>query len=129
MRLADGPAPATASGQAPAPDSEAIFAAAVAAFVAGRDAVAEVRDDIMFEDHPAPRRLAPYAAAMAATAFRDGVEAGDGRIVLLYDPDGHEGWTGSFRVVAQVHADVEEEMAADPLLGEVGWSWLTEALD
>ncbi|MGC1757527.1 MAG: DUF3000 family protein, partial [Trebonia sp.] len=129
MRLADGPAPATASGQAPAPDSEVIFAAAVAAFEAGRDAVAEVRGDIMFEDHPAPRRLAPYAAAMAATAFRDGMEAGDGRIVLLYDPDGHEGWTGSFRVVAQVHADVEEEMAADPLLGEVGWSWLTEALD
>ena len=29
----------------------------------------------------------------------------------------------------QVHADVEEEMAADPLLGEVGWSWLTDALD
>ena len=24
-------------------------------------------------------------------------------------------------MVAQVHADVEEEMAADPLLGEVGW--------
>ena len=129
MRLADGPAPATASGQAPATDSEAVFSAAVAAFEAGRDAVAEVRGDITFEDHPAPRRLAPYAAAMAATAFRDGVEAGDGRIVLLYDPDGQEGWTGSFRVVAQVHADVEEEMAADPLLGEVGWSWLTEALD
>ena len=36
---------------------------------------------------------------------------------------------GTFRVVAQVHADVEEEMAADPLLGEVGWSWLTDALD
>jgi hypothetical protein len=32
-------------------------------------------------------------------------------------------------VVVQVHADVEEEMAADPLLGEVGWSWLTGALD
>ena len=28
-----------------------------------------------------------------------------------------------------MHADVEEEMAADPLLGEVGWSWLTDALD
>jgi hypothetical protein len=43
--------------------------------------------------------------------------------------DGREDWTGPFRVVIQVHADVEEEMAADPLLGEVGWSWLTEALD
>jgi hypothetical protein len=150
MRLADGPQggsgrqtsrtgdsrppfpPAPPIGGSPGglpPGADTVFSAAVAAFEAGRDAVAEVRADITFEDHPAPRRLAPYAAAMAATAFRDGVEAGTGRIVLLYDPDGQEGWTGSFRVVAQVHADVEEEMAADPLLGEVGWSWLTEALD
>ena len=49
--------------------------------------------------------------------------------MLLHDPAGQEGWTGTFRVVVQVHADVEEEMAADPLLGEVGWSWLTDALD
>ena len=49
--------------------------------------------------------------------------------MLLYDPAGQDGWTGTFRVVVQVHADVEEEMAADPLLGEVGWSWLTDALD
>ena len=49
--------------------------------------------------------------------------------MLLYDPDGQDGWTGTFRIVCHVHADVEEEMAADPLLGEVGWSWLTDALD
>ena len=49
--------------------------------------------------------------------------------MLLYDPAGQDGWTGTFRVVVQVQADVEEEMAADPLLGEVGWSWLTDALD
>jgi len=110
-------------------DTEAVFMAAVAAFAEARDAIAEVRDDIMFEDHPAPRSLAPFATAMAATAYRDGVEAGTGRIVLLYDPDGQDGWTGPFRVVTQVHAEVDEEMAADPLLGEVGWSWLTEALD
>ena len=49
--------------------------------------------------------------------------------MLLYDPAGQDGWTGTFRIVIQVQADVEEEMAADPLLGEVGWSWLTDALD
>jgi hypothetical protein len=49
--------------------------------------------------------------------------------VLLYDPDGQQGWEGFFRLVAYVRADVEPEMAADPLLGEVGWSWLAEALD
>ena len=52
-----------------------------------------------------------------------------GRLVLLYDPDGQQGWDGLFRLVAYVRADVEPEMAADPLLGEVGWSWLSEALD
>ena len=144
MRLADTPSPVRASGQtdaAPASRGRSsvtdpgdsgplcLFADALAAFKAGADAVAEVRDDLTFEDLPAPRRLAPEAVAIAVTAYRDGEEAGTGRLVLLHDPAGQEGWTGKFRLVAQVHADVEEEMAADPLLGEVGWSWLTEALD
>jgi len=117
---------------APARDSSSgdpVFDAAVAALAAGRDAVASARDDIELEAWPAPKRLAPHAVALAATAFRDGEEAGEGKLMLLYDPAGHDGWTGTFRIVAQVHADVEEEMAADPLLGEVGWSWLTDALD
>ena len=131
MRLADTPAPSRASGEADAlpPEEDTIFTAAVSAFEAGRDAVVEVRDDIDFEDHPAPRRLAPYAAAMAATAYRDGDEVATGRLMLLYDPAGQEGWTGTFRLVAQVHADVDPEMAEDPLLSEVGWSWLTDALN
>ena len=90
---------------------------------------ASVRDDLEFEGWPAPKRLAPRAVALAATAFRDGEEAGEGKLMLLYDPAGQDGWTGTFRIVIQVQADVEEEMAADPLLGEVGWSWLTDALD
>lgn len=140
MRLADTPVPARAGGDAdsvPAgpvsagstAPAGAAFAAAVAALQAGRDAVAEVREDLDFEDWPAPKRLAPHAAALAVTAYRDGGEAGTGRLILLHDPAGQEGWTGTFRLVVQVHADVEEEMAADPLLGEVGWSWLTDALD
>src|ERR1700734_2059340 len=154
MRLADTPAPLRAGGQAdadpaghprtapsgrddsaPAPGSTAspagdpVFDAAVAALEAGRDAVASVRDDLEFEGWPATKRLAPHAVALAATAFRDGEEAGEGKLMLLYDPAGQGGWTGTFRIVIQVQADVEEEMAADPLLGEVGWSWLTDALD
>jgi hypothetical protein len=107
---------------------DTVFRIAVAGFEAGRDALAEVRDDITFEDCPAPRRLAPYAAAMAATAYLDGTEVATGQLVLLYDPDGRQDWTGVFRLVAYVHADVDPEMAADPLLGEVGWSWLTDSL-
>jgi hypothetical protein len=122
--------PAT-SKEAPAEDvrtpAETTFAAAVAAFLAGRDAQAD--RDFLFEDVPAPKRLAPYAAAIAASVQRDGADVAWGRLVLLYDPDGQEGWDGVFRLVAYIRADVEPEMAADPLLGEVGWSWLSEALD
>src|SRR4029077_2434400 len=64
-----------------------------------------------------------------ATVERDGADVAWGRLVLLYDPDGQEGWDGVFRLGAYVRADVEPEIAADPLLGEVGWSWLSEALD
>jgi hypothetical protein len=113
----------------PAADSpaEATFAAAVAAFVTGRDA--QRRRGLVFEDVPAPKRLAPYATAIAATVQRDDNDVASGRLVLLYDPAGQQGWDGFFRLVAYVRAEVEPEMAADPLLGEVGWSWLSEALD
>jgi Protein of unknown function (DUF3000) len=99
----------------------------VAAFRAGRDA--QVDRYFCFEDVPAPKRLAPYATAMAATVQRGGTDVAWGRLVLLFDPDGQEGWDGAFRLVAYVRAEIEPEMAADPLLGEVGWSWLCEALD
>jgi hypothetical protein len=123
---AGAPASAARAAVADSP-AEATFAAAVAAFMAGREALR--RRDLLFEDVPAPKRLAPYATAMAATVRRDEADVAWGRLVLLYDPDGQQGWGGFFRLVAYVRADVEPEMAADPLLGEVGWSWLSEALD
>ena len=107
--------------------AEATFAAAAAAFLAGRDA--QAWGGFLFEDVSAPKRLAPYATAIAATVQRDGADVAWGRLVLLYDPEGQEGWDGVFRLVAYIRADVDPEMAADPLLGEVGWSWLSEALD
>src|SRR5207249_190111 len=58
----------------------------------------------------------------------DGSEAATGRLVLLYDPDGAEAWDGVLRLVAFASAELEPEIAADPLLPEVGWSWLTGAL-
>ncbi|MBV9206666.1 MAG: DUF3000 family protein [Actinobacteria bacterium] len=117
------------TGAAPNPESpaETTFAAAVAAFAAGREA--QARRNLSFEDVPAPKRLAPYAAAVAATVRRDDADVAWGRLVLLYDPDGQQGWDGLFRLVAYVRAEIEPEIAADPLLGEVGWSWLAEALD
>ncbi len=121
LTAADAPA---SNASSPA---EATFAAAVAAFQQGRDDQAD--RNLAFEDVPAPKRLAPYATAIAATVQRDGADVAWGRLVLLYDPDGQEGWDGVFRLVAYIRAEVEPEIAADPLLGEVGWSWLSEALD
>ncbi|MGH3204509.1 MAG: DUF3000 family protein [Streptosporangiaceae bacterium] len=136
--LAAAPAPAkrTPAEDQPAEDqpadgaaspAEATFAEAAAAFLAGRDA--QAGPGFSFEDVPAPKRLAPFASAIAAAVERDGADVAWGRLVLLYDPDGQEGWDGVFRLVAYIRADVEPEIAADPLLGEVGWSWLSEALD
>jgi hypothetical protein len=128
-RVPGSPAPARGSSSAQAPGSatEVAFAGVAAAFLAGRDALA--RRDLQFEDVPAPKRLAPYATAIAATIQRDDADVAWGRLVLLYDPDGQQGWDGFFRLVAYIRAEVEPEIAADPLLGEVGWSWLSEALD
>ena len=105
---------------------DAVFDDAVTAFRSGLD---QVSDDVTIEDVPPPKRLAPHATAIAATAHRDGDEVATGRLLLLFDPAGNEGWCGTFRLVAFVHADIEPEVAADPLLGEVGWTWLIEALD
>jgi hypothetical protein len=89
-----------------------------------------VRDELTIEDMPALQRLAPYAAAIMATVYRkDDTELAIGRLIVLYDPEGQRGWHGGFRLVAYVRADLEPEIAADPLIGPVGWSWLTEALD
>jgi hypothetical protein len=103
-----------------------VFDDAVAAFRSGLD---HFSDDVTIEDVPPPKRLAPHATAIAATAYREDDEVATGRLILLFDPEGNDGWRGMFRLVAYVHADIEPEVAADPLLGEVGWTWLIEALD
>ncbi|MCU0282475.1 MAG: DUF3000 domain-containing protein [Candidatus Nanopelagicales bacterium] len=88
-----------------------------------------LRPEIQVEEAPAPQRLAPYAIALSAEVVVDDDELGTGRLVVLHDPQGQEAWDGTFRVVAFVKATLEPEMAADPMLAEVGWSWLLEALD
>ncbi|MFY1679334.1 MULTISPECIES: DUF3000 domain-containing protein [unclassified Streptomyces] len=90
---------------------------------------ARIRPQIAVERTRAPQRLAPYAHALEATVTEGEEELADGRLVLLHDPAGHEAWRGTFRLVTLVRADLEAEMAADPLLPEVCWSWLTGALE
>ncbi|MGW0424886.1 DUF3000 domain-containing protein [Streptomyces sp. NPDC003015] len=87
-----------------------------------------LRPQIEIEPTRAPQRLAPHAYALEATVVDDDQDLADGRLVLLHDPDGHDAWRGTFRLVTLVRAELEPEMAADPLLPEVCWSWLTGAL-
>ena len=90
---------------------------------------ARLRPEVVIGDTPAPRKLASYAYALTATVEVDGEELADGRLVLLHEPGGHEAWDGEFRLVSLGRAELEPEMANDPLLAEVGWSWLMDGLE
>jgi hypothetical protein len=108
------------------------FQRAVAEVESGMADQRNLRPDLTFDDEPSPRRLAPHAHAIAATVVAsDGsdTEIGWGKFVLLFDGAGQPGWDGKYRIIGYVRAELEPEMAADPLINEVGWSWLTEALD
>ena len=109
------PTARVSSAQAQGSAAEKTFAEVAEAFMAARHA--QARQDLQFEDVPAPKRLAPYATAIAATVQRDEADVAWGRLILLYDPDGQQGWDGYYRLVAYIRAEVEPEMAADPLLG------------
>ena len=101
------------------------------AFVAAREALrgARLRPEVFVEEMPAPQRIAPYATALSADVTVDGEEVGTGRIILLHDPAGNSAWDGEFRCVTYVRADLDPELALDPVLGGVGWSWLSDALE
>ena len=98
---------------------------------------AEVRPEIELGPIRPPQRLAPYSYALGAEVRRPEGEIvpegsdGDafGRLILLHDPDGAEAWDGTMRLVAFIQADLDPAEAVDPLLPEVAWSWLVEALE
>ena len=103
---------------------------------------AQVRPEIELGPIRPPQRLAPFSYALGAEVKRDGAEAdtavdppagGDGeafgRLILLHDPEGADAWDGTMRLVAFVQADLDPSEAVDPLLPEVAWSWLVDALE
>ncbi|MFS3129440.1 DUF3000 domain-containing protein [Nocardioides sp. Bht2] len=109
-----------APGAGPQP---ALFTSAAASMNAAR-----LRPEIESEPMPAPQRIAPYATALSADVVVDDEDLGTGRLILLHDPDGNQAWGGEFRFVAYARAEIDPALVVDPLLGEVGWSWLTDAL-
>lgn len=92
-------------------------------------AAATWRPEFTIDDMPAPQRIAPFAIAISAdvTDAEDN-DIANGRLILLHDPAGSEAWDGTFRLVTFARAEIDAEMAGDPMLTEVGWSWLTDSL-
>jgi hypothetical protein len=87
------------------------------------------RPEVSLDEVPAPSRLASFGVALSADVLDGEDELASGRLVLLHEPGGHEAWDGEYRCVAFVRATVETDLAADPMLPGVGWSWLLEALE
>ncbi len=91
-----------------------------------------LRPEVRLTEVPAPTRIAPYAVALTAEVVtgvgEDEEELASGRFVLLHDPGEPEAWGGAWRIVSFARAELEPEMATDPMLGDVGWSWLTDSL-
>ena len=101
-----------------------------AAFAQAVSSLREVRlrPEVTLTEVPSPGRIAPFSTALSAEVVSGALELASGRFVLLHDPAGQDAWEGTMRAVTFVRAELEPEMGTDPLLGEVGWSWLTECL-
>lgn len=87
------------------------------------------RLEIELSEVPAPQRLAPFAIAFSVDVGIDEEDLGTGRFVLLHDPVGQEAWGGQFRCVTFIRSAVDPEVANDPMLADVAWSWVAEGLD
>jgi len=90
---------------------------------------APLRPEITTEEVPAPMRLAPFALAISAEVLEGEDDLSNGRLVLLFDPEGVDAWKGNTRLVSFTKARVEADLASDPLLTQVGWSWLLDCFE
>lgn len=109
------------------PDAGSLFDSAIAEL---RETA--FRDDIVVREIGTPQGLAPFAIALAADVRPDddGESVyGTGRFVLLHDPDSPDAWGGAWRTIIFAQAPLETEIGTDPLLADVTWSWLVDALD
>jgi hypothetical protein len=101
-----------------------LFRQAVAALRAVRP-----RPEVEIGEVRPPQRLAPWSFALSAEVDGPAGELAMGRLVLLHDPEGEQAWDGVLRLVAYLRVELDPELASDPLLPAVGWSWLTDALE
>ena len=105
------------------------------AFLDAVDAVrrAAARDDLAVTEIPAPGGIAPNSLALAGDVVGANGRAdsglGTGRFTLLHDASEPEAWGGPFRVVCFAQAPLETDLALDPFVADVAWSWLVDSLD
>lgn len=90
---------------------------------------APLRPEVSWKPIPAPGRMAPFTWAASAEVLHHDEELASGRLVVLHDPAGNEGWQGRYRMVVLVQAQLEPEFAVEAMLGDVAWSWVTESLE
>lgn len=81
---------------------------------------------------PAPKTLAPYTAALEAHSrlldYETDNPLSSGRLIILYDPAGREEWEGCWRLVSTITGKLDESMGEEQIMGQVGWSWLSQPL-
>ncbi len=85
------------------------------------------RPEVKLDHTAAPARLATHTAAIVADVDVNGEEVGNGRLVVLFEPHFQDTWDGNLRMVGFVSADLETELVTDPMLLEVGWSWVEDS--
>ncbi|WP_257997297.1 DUF3000 domain-containing protein [Corynebacterium tuscaniense] len=99
---------------------------------------AQLRPEISLGTIRPPQRPAPYShaiglevAGLDETGPVPTDSQGDafGRLILLYSPSSEETWENSMRLVAYIQADMDDDVASDPLLPDVAWQWLGESLE
>ncbi len=103
-------------------------------FASAADDVREVefRSDFVVREIPSPQGLAPDSLALAGDVRpeEDGIDSpyGTGRLILLHDPDEPAAWNGAWRIVCFAQAPLEHDIGVDPMLADVAWAWLMDAL-
>src|SRR5699024_2727878 len=79
---------------------------------------------------PAPTKLARYGVAMGAeVTTADGHASAVGRLIVLYDNQHSDLWDGNFRIGTYIRTSIESDLGEDPMVSEVAWTWIMEALD
>lgn len=106
----------------------------VDAFAAAEEQLraASFRADFVVREIPSPQGVAPFSLALAGDVrpTEEGESPyGTGRFILLHDPSEPDAWGGAWRIVAFAQAPLEPEIGTDPLLADVTWSWLVDALE